>query len=220
MMYVYGFGLRCIDAIRYMEPIIAPAPAAEGFGFEELPQGGQTELLALNNALIDHLGHSPTFMRFKNISAQEMLARDAASSPRYFVAKVQGEIAAYIKITNDGENFATLAQGMQNICGAYCAPQYRGGTLYTALLNHVISVLHAEGNTRLGVDFESFNPTAYRYWTKHFFPYTYGVVRRVDESALPSAQKIRKHKAQLQQIKTGYGKALCMRTVVTNNIFG
>jgi len=32
------------------------------------------------------------------------------------------------------------------------------------------------------VDFESFNPTAWGFWCKHFASYTHSVVRRVDEN--------------------------------------
>jgi hypothetical protein len=38
--------------------------------------------------------------------------------------------------------------------------------------------------TRLGVDFESLNPTAYGFWLKYFDAYTHSVVRRIDEKAV------------------------------------
>jgi len=33
----------------------------------------------------------------------------------------------------------------------------------------------------LGVDFESFNPTASNFWLKYFTEYTHSVVRRIDD---------------------------------------
>ena len=42
----------------------------------------------------------------------------------------------------------------------------------------------AKQNTCLGVDFESINPSAYGFWSKDFNAYTYGVVRRIDESVI------------------------------------
>lgn len=39
----------------------------------------------------------------------------------------------------------------------------------------------AEDYTMLGVDFESFNPTARGFWLQYFAPYTHSVVRRIDE---------------------------------------
>ena len=45
-------------------------------------------------------------------------------------------------------------------------------------------ILKEQGYTRLGVDFESFNPSGSGFWLKHFSAYTFGVVRRIDESVL------------------------------------
>ena len=43
-----------------------------------------------------------------------------------------------------------------------------------------ISALKKEGYLRLGVNFESFNPAARRFWLKYFTTYTNSVVRRID----------------------------------------
>jgi GNAT superfamily N-acetyltransferase len=104
---------------------------------------------------------------------------------RYFVAKQNDVLAAYVKtLVDDGETFVCSTPGMQNICGAYCLPEYRGKGVYQNLLNYLIRTLNAEGFTRLGVDFESFNPTANAFWPKYFGEYTHSVVRRIDEHAL------------------------------------
>lgn len=42
-------------------------------------------------------------------------------------------------------------------------------------------MLKREGYTRLGVNFESFNPTARVFLLKYFNDYTHSVVRRIDE---------------------------------------
>ncbi len=73
---------------------------------------------------------------------------------------------------------------MRNICGAYCLPEYRGKDIYQNLLNYTIRKLQEEGYKLLGVDFESFNPTAYGFRLKYFTAYTKSVVRRIDECAL------------------------------------
>ena len=49
---------------------------------------------------------------------------------------------------------------------------------------YVEAVLSREGYRRLGVDFESFNPTAQGFWLKHFTANTHSVVRRIDENAV------------------------------------
>ena len=91
---------------------------------------------------------------------------------------------AFIEVKDDGENFATETSGMKNICGAFCLLEHRGKGIVQNLLNYAISKLKAEGCVCLGVDFESFNPTANSFWLKYFTPYTNSVVRRIDECAL------------------------------------
>ena len=103
---------------------------------------------------------------------------------RLFAAENSEGVAAYIETADAAENFVTELPQVQNICGAFCLPAYRGKGLYPSLLNFLINVLASEGYTLLGVDYESFNPTAAGFWQKHFTPYTNGVVRRIDENVL------------------------------------
>lgn len=77
---------------------------------------------------------------------------------------------------------------MKNICGAYCLPQYRGQQIMQGLIGFTGNLLCREGYQYLGVDYESFNPTAYHFWPKLFEPYTCSVVRRIDECALGKKQ--------------------------------
>ena len=75
----------------------------------------------------------------------------------------------------------TDEKGMMNICGAYCLSEYRKSGIVDELLAFLENTLHQEGISLLGVDFESFNPTAREFWGKHFIPYTVSLVRRIDE---------------------------------------
>ena len=82
------------------------------------------------------------------------------------------------------ENFITQLPKIKNICGAFCLLQYRGQMVMQNLLNYMIEILKKEGYKYLGVDYESFNPTAYHFWTKYFEPYTCRVTRRIEEGIL------------------------------------
>jgi len=44
--------------------------------------------------------------------------------------------------------------------------------------------LKSLGYTRLGVDYESINPSGSGFWLKYFTAYTHSVVRRIDETAI------------------------------------
>jgi len=61
--------------------------------------------------------------------------------------------------------------------------KYRGGVA-RGVLSYIEQTLYCEGIRRLGVDFETFNPTAYGFWSKHFDIYTNSLTRRIDECGL------------------------------------
>ena len=69
-------------------------------------------------------------------------------------------------------------------------PEHRGRGVYKNLLNYVINTLKTEGYARLGVDFESINPSGSGFWLKSFHAYTNGVVRRIDERIIQRASLI------------------------------
>ena len=180
--FTYGFGLRCIDAIKLVKPCEFGCP--EGVSFAELFCGDAGRITDLNNMLIGHLGKSPCFLNYhySERTPEAVISEAEEDGIRYFIATKQDEIVAYIKVANDGEHFACCNMpDLKNICGAFLLPQYRGMGIFNALFFYTESVLANEGIKRLGVDFESFNPTAYGYWLKHFKAFTNSVVRRIDE---------------------------------------
>lgn len=182
-----GFGLRCIDAICPLDKVLKQIDTFQvtntEFEYLEIPRKEWGMLLDYQNNLIDHLGQSPSFMNISPIDEVELYRRNPPDM-RYFVAKIKGQCAAYIKIAASGENFITEEDGMVNICGAYCNPSYRGIGVYHNLLSYLMSVLRNDGYQLIGVDFESFNPTARGFWLKYFTEYTHSMVRRIDDKAI------------------------------------
>lgn len=182
-----GFGLRCIDAIRSLEDI----PRLDNnlqkiknqLEYCEVPREEYGQLLELSNALTAHMGYSPTFMKFGPINEEELYRR-SPEGVRYFAVKADGHYIAYVKISLEGENFVTEDNSMMNICGAYCKPEHRGTGVYHNLLCHLMTTLKKDGYQLLGVDCESFNPTARGFWLKYFTEYTHSVVRRIDDKAI------------------------------------
>ena len=176
-LFQYGFGLRCVDAIRPMAEIAAKP--AEAFTFAELCASQRPQLLPLYRGLIEHFKQSPMF--YFPVSGDQVLRQQlAVSSARWFVARRDGAIIAYMAVDAAGESFVSLDGRVMNLCGAFCLPEYRATGVAPALLNHIIKTLNHEGYTYLGVDYESFNPTAAGFWPKYFTAYTSGVVRRID----------------------------------------
>lgn len=178
-----GFGLRCVDAIRKVEPIISNEyPFVK---FYELLNEEIEQIVPLKNNLRKHLQNTPMFIPlFSQQNIQQVRKENGRRKSRYFVIKDDDEVVAFIEIMSSGENFACEDPAMMNICGAYMLPQYRNSGMFTKLLSFLTDILVKEGYSRLGVDFESFNPTASGFWLKYFTPYTYSVVRRIDERIL------------------------------------
>jgi GNAT superfamily N-acetyltransferase len=177
----YGFGLRCIDSVRPLIHIDC-SPYGEAV-FGEIEQTEAVKIREMRILLSRHMRKSPCFM-YSPESAQTWLTRAESRDSRLFTATVNEKPIAFIEAADGGENFVTESGGIKNICGAFCYPEYRGKGIVQGLLNYIISTLKAEGYDSLGVDFESFNPTANGFWLKHFSAYTKSVTRRIDECAL------------------------------------
>lgn len=177
-----GFGMRTVDAVRRVEPLQpAPTVAVDGIRYSELAPEDFSRILPLHNGLTAHGRTSPLYMPWQDYTLEQLLAGFERKQSRLFGAWRNDQVIAYIEVMDAGENFITLVPEMPNICGAYMLPAYRGSGIYAALLDFLLLVLGQEGYTHLGVDFESFNPTAAGFWLKHFAAYTYGATRRIDE---------------------------------------
>jgi len=167
--FTYGFGMRSIDAIKLLD---ANKAMPEG-DFSELSRERLGEVYALRKALHRHYGESPFFMN-RHMAPP---SREA----RYFVAKQGEKLAACLKIKESGETFASLSPDTMHLSDVYAIPEMRGTGLYANLLRYAEATLAKEGYARLGVEYESFNPTALYFYPKHFTVYTNSLVRRIDE---------------------------------------
>lgn len=180
----YGFGLRCVDAIRGMDEIAAPP--CEGYSFSELASEAVLKVLPLENMLDDGYIDSPFFMYRERNSETVFMKNYKHFQSIYFIAEQYGRLVAFIRAELDGETFIQGTPGYLHVKGAYCLPKHRGKGLNQRLLSMLIQKLKTKGYTRLGVDFESLNPTAYGFWLKYYDAYTHSVVRRIDEKAVMS----------------------------------
>ena len=180
--FTYGFGLRCIDAIRPM--VEFECQSCYGICFEELAKTDVIRVRKMRQMESEHMGNSPCFMYSSLEDYKSWLARAEERNSRLFVAKDCEKLIAFVEVKSNAENFVTEVDNICNICGAFCLPEHRGKNIYQNLLNFTIRKLKGEGYKLLGVDFESFNPTAYGFWLKYFTAYTNSVVRRIDECVL------------------------------------
>ena len=177
--YRYGFGVRCVDAIREIRKIEICRPLCEGYSLFEPAPEDILKILPLYNMLGRGFIESPTFMVKPPTNESAFLNEYKTSRPVYLAAEYHGKTVAFIKAERDGETFIKNTDGYLHINGAYCLPEHRSKGVMQNLLNMLIQKLKIQGYTRLGVDFESFNPSG-DFWSKYFAEYTHGVVRRID----------------------------------------
>lgn len=188
-LFRYGFGMRCVDAMRDVsDPESAHMPdassGASGVRCVELARGAFARAHPLNALLDAHMARSPTFMLRAGASEAEFVREAAEAEARVFAALDGESVVAFLQARRGGETIACDAPGYMHIAGAYCLPGYRGKGVFGDLLGFTVRALREDGCVRLGVDYESINPAAHGFWQKHFRPYTYGLVRRIDEHAL------------------------------------
>lgn len=193
-MFSYGFGHRCSEAVRTMNPVSAiqsvytinmeDGSTPKKIEYREITGSEISKIRELRRLYSVHMGKSPCFMYTTDAEFEEWIEMAEKEDTRVFTASCEDEMIAYMEIAESGENFATETSEIRNICGAFCLPEYRGKSIYQSLLNYVIDRLKSEGYKLLGVEYESFNPTASGFWQKYFTDYTYSVVRRIDDCAL------------------------------------
>jgi GNAT superfamily N-acetyltransferase len=178
-----GFGMRCSDAVRNVGKPLDIQVNTEYF-YEEIHYSEASCLLPLKNSLVRHLRKSPTYFPNEEFSKESFISMCDRRQSRFFIAKDKSDIIGYFEIMKDGETFITEEPDMLNICGAYLKEDYRGKNIYQSLFSFVLETLKKDGIKRLGVDCETINPTALRFWKKYFDSYTYSFVRRIDERIL------------------------------------
>ncbi|MCL1829898.1 MAG: GNAT family N-acetyltransferase [Oscillospiraceae bacterium] len=183
-----GFGMRCIDAVKLIESHTLKLPTT--LNICEIEASKADRVLTLKNALIEHLSDTPCFMKYPLLNGADVIAKVVARNSRIFILCSDNQIVAFLEITSSGESFVTETDSFMNICGGYLIPQLRGRGMFDLLLEYCENQLYKEGYEYLGVDFESLNPAAYGFWLKHFKPYTYSLVRRIDESTIKLSHPI------------------------------
>lgn len=180
---INGFGMRCSDLIRSVDKPLN-IEINKDYSYEEIHYSKAGCLLSLKNGLEKHMCQSPTYFPKKELSEEGFAQLCNENKSRFFIAKDKSEVIGYLEITKEGETFITLDSDYMHLCGAYLKDEYRGKNILQSLLGFVLETLNKENVKRLGVDCETINPNAFRFWRKYFDNYTYSFVRRIDERIL------------------------------------
>lgn len=179
-LFEYGFGMRCKDCITRIGEADISSLRNRDVKFYELCVEEFPRIRELRFNLNEHLKEAPCFMQSDEEDYHHWIEKVEKGDRRTFVAERNGEIVAYMDVGDEGENFVTVHPKMRSLQGAYCKPELRGMGISDDLLMFAKATLKKEGYEYLGVDFESYNSTANRFWLKHFEEYTNSVIRRVE----------------------------------------
>lgn len=183
MLVLSGFGIRCSDAIRDLASTME-CISESGYQYKEINYKEAGKLLNLKNELSNHLSESPTYFPCTQFTWEAFDKLNERRKNRFFVAYDEGSPIGYIEIGAVGETFISEAPNTLNICGTCVNQEYRNSSIAKELLAFAMKLISDEGVKYLGVDCETLNPTALRFWAKYFESYTYSFVRRIDERVL------------------------------------
>lgn len=178
-----GFGIRCSDAIRNLSNV-DKLKMDSGCRYEEISYQKANILLDLKNGLVNHMNSSPIYFLSGQFTDEEFAELCEKRKNRFFVAYNCDRPVGYIEVDEEAETFISEDSEILNICGMYVECKYRNSSVAKELLAYTMQRLANEGVRYLGVDCETLNPTALRFWSKYFERYTYSFVRRIDERIL------------------------------------
>jgi GNAT superfamily N-acetyltransferase len=177
--FIHGYGMRCIDAIRKSERIQS---STIGVSVIEAQKEDLKDIAMLHKSHHEYYKYSPIFMpRLPEDALSDLIEWLNHPNHHLWIAKKDDEAIGYIRIQPEGETVVSLHSQVMNITGAYVEENFRSLGVASLLLDEVQRWLIEQGIHLCGVDYETINPSAYRFWNRYFTPYTVSVTRRIDE---------------------------------------
>jgi GNAT superfamily N-acetyltransferase len=173
-----GFGLLGADAVRDLSPI---ASAGQEVDIRRASVDDVKWVVPLVEALRLHLASAPVFWP----SEPRHDYRGWLGSPEnvLWLAFADGEAVGGMGVTPANPQACTIIRdpGTCSIVSAYVREEARGRGIATALLDRALRWAREQGYERCGVDFESANVLAARFWLRWFEPACFTVMRHIDE---------------------------------------
>jgi ribosomal protein S18 acetylase RimI-like enzyme len=177
--FVNGFGMRCMDSIRKSERIHS---SMTDVSVLKATKEDLKDIASLHQRHNDYYGLSPIFMpRQTEDALTDLIEWFNEYNHHLWIAIKDHKAIGYIRIQPNGESVVSTHSQVQNITGLYVDEEVRSLGVASKLLDEVQHWLIEQGIHLCGVDFETINPAAYRFWNRYFTPYTVSVTRRIDE---------------------------------------
>lgn len=178
-----GFGMLVIDGVRSLEKIDIP-DIDDDIVIRRAEVRDLINMEYLFKGIDKHLSSPPIYLHVDTIEDyvgeyEEWLETEGNI---LWIAEKDNKSIGYLKTNTTEINMDELYDGhTMGINGAYVLPEYRGKHIMARLLNEAIHWATEKGLKRCSTDFESSNIEGRRFWLKHFTPYCYSVIRKIDE---------------------------------------
>lgn len=173
-----GFGLRCIDSITEIKHL---SLSNNMVVIKKADVGDLDSISELYVNYEDYFTTSPLFMFREREDIEDLKKWLMDGNKHLWIAYLHAKPVGFMQIEDNGESFISEHSDVMNITGAFVDSEQRSNGIANSLLIRVFSWMKENNYTLCGVDFESFNVSGSRFWNKFFEPYTYSVVRRIDE---------------------------------------
>ena len=181
-LFWQGFGLRCIDAIKQTSTVSVRNSATR---INKATSEDAIKLSGIHTQHNVYYRQSPIFMLKKNGDVvHEHYNWHSRENHHEWIAYRNDIPVGIMSVAPTAETFVAAHPSVMNIKGVYIVESERGTGVGTALLREVQEWLLQNDYQLCGVDFETINPLGNNFWMKYFTPYTYSLVRRIDERIL------------------------------------
>ncbi|MCQ4921947.1 GNAT family N-acetyltransferase [Tissierella carlieri] len=178
-----GFGMLVIDAVRSLDEIIVPN-TDNNILIRKVEITDLINMEYLFKGIDEHLSSTPIYL-YNHINenyVDEYSNWLRTEGNMLWIAEIGNKIIGYLKTNITEINMDELDDGYtMGINGAYVLPEYRGQHIMARMLNTAADWAIENGLKRCSTDFESANIEARQFWLKHFTPYCYSMIRRIDE---------------------------------------
>jgi len=174
-----GFGMLVADGLRDLQALPEPPSTCE---IRRAQTQDAETILALDTALDDYLGGSPTFIKHgSEHSFPEIQPWITDAQQAIWIAWDGPQPLAFIgfRPASHDASMVIVDDQTASISAAYTLPSARSQGIATALLNRGLAWAREQGYSRCAVDFEMTNPLARRFWLRHFQPVSYSLCRRI-----------------------------------------
>lgn len=178
-LFWQGFGKRCSDAIRRVELLLTDD---NSIIVKKINPSMYRMLANIHRLSNEYFRTAPIFMPNKDEDPiREQIEWNRFDNHHEFIAFRDHKPIGIMRLCPNAETFISDHPSVMNIKMMYIIESERNKGIGKLLLSTIQEWLSKHGYSLCGVDFETLNPLASAFWMKYFKPYTYSLVRRIDE---------------------------------------